>query len=143
MTDLLSRVPESVRRRADSPWLWLLIAYVGLAFVIGWLWFVRGDVNREQSIRESSAQSNYGQCVASIPLLTKINAEFRAAEVVGQTIIQNALLTHAITPSGSPMYRQQIHNIARLAMALNEGGVRVPVPTLATCAANRDRTLRG
>ncbi len=109
-----------------------------IAFVVV---FVR--LNRVDAARAASAKASYDACLTSIPLLAKINNEFEAAEVVGQVIYVNAVSTHMVTDAGSKQYRQQQVNIQRLRVALSRGGVRLPVPTTATCEANRDRALEG
>ncbi len=116
--------------------------FAGAVAIAYWLIVVTGRVNQQDASRKSAAQANYAQCLASIPLLKKINDEFAAAEIVGHVILTNARETHMVSPKGSATYRQQQINISRLETALARGGVRLPIETAASCADTRDRALR-
>ncbi len=132
---------NQVRRRLDDGRLWIGIAYFGLAFVVVWLYVVNGRTVKEQAIRKATAQANYARCLAGIPVRRKINDEFKAAEIVGTVILMNTAALLATYSPGTPLYAQQVINVARLKEALSRGGVRLPVNTRASCAADRDRSL--
>lgn len=130
----------------SPPRRWRTVASV--VFVAGavavpiWLYVLTAKVNRVEAVRQGAIQADYNACVGSIPLLRKIDKFIVGTEAVADVLIRNSADMHRITPKTSPVYRQQAINLRRLRARVADGkGVRLPVPTVRSCAAERDRDL--
>jgi hypothetical protein len=128
-------------RLLDSWQFWVGVAYFGLALVVIALWVnydrVSADQKRTAIItaeRIADTQSQYVECVKSIPLLKRVNTFFDGEHLLGQTLIKNSIANHQATPPGTPLYRAQIANLERLRKSLSETtNVHISVPTKKQC----------
>jgi hypothetical protein len=136
-------------RRLDNWRFWMLIAYIGLCGFGLALWHDNQKTNataqknnlllsERRADITANAESQYQQCVKSIPTLVRVNRFLHAVEDVHLTLLQNSRRTHAVTPPGSPIYKAQIKNIQKLKQDTEAvRHVRFPVPTMAKCKALR------
>ena len=116
----------------------LVIEVAFVAAILVALVVINGNANRSEAI----IQAQYNSCVMAIPFLKKFNVAMEGAETVADVLLTNAEAMHAITEPGTPVYRQQEINIARLRRAIDSGsGVRIPVPTRKVCEQRRDDAL--
>jgi hypothetical protein len=139
------------RLTAQFPWLdswhfWVGIAYFGLVGVTVALWINFSRVDRQAQARHAdivaNADSQYTQCVTSIPTLERINRFIAGVEETNAILLRNSLASHDATPPGTPLYQAQIANISRFRDALQSAkGVRFPIPTLKSCLALRTRLV--
>lgn len=149
----MRRVVRQMRPTLDSFNFWVAVAYVGLVAVVVALFFINqnttANVKRTTADEAahsaeilSSARSRYQECVASIPVLTKINGYLDGTRIVDRALVANSAANLAATPPGSALYWTRVQNLARLERAARSAkGVKFPVPTKQDCTALRRRLL--
>ncbi len=152
---LLSRVPDRVRDWLDDWKVWVAVAYFALAAMVVALYFINARTTRTLSNQAAAAaqvaaekqavtQSDYRACIASIPQLAQVNQFVHGVQLLHRSLLANSKATHAVTEPGTPLYRQQIVNIARLRVSVAAvNGILFPAPTAAECRTVRDKALNG
>lgn len=139
MNGMLERVPTRLLRVLDSWRFWMTIAFVALAAIVVWQFFLTQRSIKEQSAREARIQSDYQSCIRSIPSLTKISRHVEGVNELAVILVRNSKsLIH--TP---PLRVRQMNYALLVAAQKKIAAVKsFPVPTVASCEARR-RQLGG
>lgn len=146
-------VPGLVRRRLDSPYFWLILAYLGLVIVGVFSWDIRSDsIQRDAGAvasriaeKRATAEAAYQRCLASIPSSTRANKFLDGVEALADVLVLNARLTLVETSrDGGDLLRLRRENAERLQYARRAiGAIRpFPVPTRQECRDRRKEALR-
>jgi hypothetical protein len=148
LRSLRSRYPSLL----DSWQFWVGIAYFGLTCVVVALWIAFGRVSADQAKTAdldarrhadivATAESQYTQCVRSIPVSEKVNKFVAGVQELGDVLLVNSISSHGVARPGSLLYDRQAKNISRLRDALKK--VRAvkafPVPSVAKCIAIKQK----
>ena len=131
---------DRARGLFDNWQFWMGVAYVGLGCVVVALWVnferVSGDQRHTAIVvaeRGADIQAQYQACLKTVPVIAKFNLFVQGVQTVDNALLRNSVASHNATPPDSPLYAQQIRNIARLHKALrDERGLRIERITAAS-----------
>lgn len=139
MKGLLSRVPPDVRNRLDNWRFWMVLAWFAIAFlmVAGYRLSVR--TAQEQATREAASDAAVARCIASIPVLTKVNLFFEGERDLALTLLENSRANLSVTPMSDPVRATRVRNLRRLEAAYGKVAAidKFPVPTEMGCLGRR------
>lgn len=141
------QVEKGVRRHMDNWRPWVVILAVGLIAVNVWTLTIYRTQASEEAARTaqivSNAEGQERSCIASIPILTKINQFIVGDRIIRDALIANAKASVRSTPRSSPQRATRVANLHRLEQAREKAyEVRFPVPTKRECVALRAKLLK-
>jgi hypothetical protein len=153
MTAATEKIERRTRLAMSTTAFWLIVAYFILAAVTFGLFVALHDSSkaqartaRDEAVHQaeitSAARAAVSQCLASRPVLFRINGFLTAEKDIAETLVANSLRTVRQTPMSSAMYDLRVSNYLRLRSRLQAiESVRFPVPTVAACKSRGSRVL--
>lgn len=148
-----SGIERTLRERLDNWRVWVGIAYFGLAAVVVALFFVNQNTQsavahqaRDEATHRAeihaNAVSQFNQCLASIPVLTKINGFIAGDRIIRNTLVTNSEKVYLATPAASPQFAVRKANWLRLKEARADAyEVQFPVPSKESCRVLKAKLL--
>lgn len=129
-----------------SKW-WTIIFALGAIAIITWTLTIYKAQARDEATHEAeivaNADGQYNQCVASIPVLSKINGFIAGDRIIRNTLVKNSYGTYISTPRSSGQYEVRKANWLRLRQArVAAYQVKFPVPSQPQCAARRAQVFK-
>lgn len=137
-----SRVGQRVFHALAPSRAWVVIFVVAIVGVNVWTLAIYRTQAKDEATHAAeiaaNADSQYHQCVSSIPVLRKINGFISGEGIIASALVSNGRANLAATPTTSPLYSTRVKNLERLEEARAAAAqVKFPVPTRESCRALR------
>lgn len=156
-----SRLGRRIRHALEPSKWWVIIFAIGGIAVIVWTLTIyrsqeaqtarqaiastnqRSDEAKHEAEIFANANSQYHQCIASIPILTRINGFIEGDRIIRNTLVANAQANVDASTPGSKQHATRVGNLHRLQRARAKAyEVRFPVPTRRSCLVSKKKLLK-